>query len=397
MLSLSLVLALGACSRPSGTATTTSAGNEPVPPTNVEDACHEIRSGYGQDGTVPIKTEIVVEHLEVPWSIAFLPNKDMIVSERSGKLRLVKGGALVPEPIANVPTSADKESGLLGIALHPKFEENGFLYAYYTVKKGGRPVNQIARYVLERDGSRTREAKVIFDDIPAESRHDGGRMKFGGDGMLYVGTGDAGEPGISQDPKNPGGKLLRLTPDGATPPDNPIPGSPAYLLGIRNLQAFDRLDDGRIVLADHGPSGEMGRKGHDEVSIADRGANLGWPGTWGCERRANVVTPLVVWDDASPPGGGVLYRGDAIPAWKGSFLVGSLKGEHLARIAFDPARRRATMQEVYLRGPRGKGGYGRLRDVVTGPDGAVYVTTSNCDGRGECPVGKDAILKITGP
>lgn len=387
---LAIAIALVACSRPSGTATTTSAKNEAVPRTDVEDACHLIEEGFGPDGTTAIRVEKVVEGLVVPWSIAFLPNRDMLVSERPGRIRHVKDGVLEPRPIANVPVLSQKESGLLGLALHPKFADNGQLFVYYTAKKGDGKVNRIARYTLDPSTLAVRETKVIFDGIAAETRHDGGRLRFGADGMLYVGTGDAGEPKRSQDVKNPAGKLLRLTPDGSIPDDNPIPKSPAFLLGIRNVQAFDWLDDGRIILADHGPSGDLRRSGHDEVSIAPRGANLGWPGTWGCERKEGVVTPILVFREATPPGGGVLYRGDAIPAWKGSFLVATLASKHLQRIEVDPVKRRVVKNEVYLRDQ-----FGRLRDVVTGPDGAVYVTTSNCDGRGDCPERKDAILRIT--
>lgn len=386
-----------ACSRPSGTATTTSAGNEPISQAQAqaqaEPPCHLVKDGYGPAGTVRLTVTRVVTGLVVPWSIAFLPGGDLLVSERAGRIRLVRDRKLASLPVATVAAATEDEGGLLGLALHPAFPENKTFFAYYTAKRDdGSKVNRIARYVLE--GDRAREDRIVYDGIPAAQYHDGGRIRFGADGMLYAGTGDSRSPDLAQDPKSPAGKLLRLTPDGAIPKDNPRPGSPAFLTGIRNLEAFDWLDDGRIVLADHGPSGELGRRGHDEVSVAGKGGDLGWPGAWACERKRGVVTPMIVFEDAMPPGGGVLYRGDAIPAFKGSFVVGTLGSKHLHRFVLDPKAPRVVSHEVYFEGDP-PSGLGRLRDVVTGPDGALWVTTSNCDGRGTCPPTKDAVLRIT--
>lgn len=395
-----VLLAMLGCSKPSGNPTTTSAGNEPVPPSAPanEAACHLVEDGFGPDGSARVRAQVVAEGLEVPWSIAFLPgSRDMLVTERPGRIRLVRRGALAPQPVATVAVTSEAEGGLLGLVLHPEFAQNRAFYVYYTAKKGDRTVNRVARWMLDdpqANAPRAREDRIVFDDIPAAQFHDGGRMRFGGDGMLYVGTGDARTPELSQDWASPAGKLLRLTDTGAIPPDNPRPGSPALLVGIRNLQAFDWLDDGRLVLADHGPSGEMGRRGHDEVSVASSGQNLGWPGTWSCERKRDVVTPRLVFAEATPPGGATFYRGDAIPEWTNSFLFATLESRHLHRVVLDREGRRVTKHEVYFRGERPRG-FGRLRDAVTGPDGAVYVTTSNCDGRGECPPSKDAVLRVT--
>jgi glucose/arabinose dehydrogenase len=240
------------------------------------------------------------------------------------------------------------------------------------------------------------EDRVLVDNIPATRKHDGGRLRFGADEMLYVGTGDAANPNLSQDSKSFAGKLLRLTDDGAIPADNPVPGSPAFLLGVRNLQAFDWLDDGRLVLADHGPSGELGRYGHDELNVAKAGDNLGWPNTWRCDTAEGVDTPLLVFENATPPGGGLFYRGDEIPQWRNSFLVGTLASKHLHRFVLAEDGRSVAQHEVYFEGERRPEGFGRLRDVIAGPDGAIYVTTSNCDGRGICPREKDVVLRITG-
>ena len=385
---LVVVVLAGGCSRPSGSATTTSAGNEPIPPAppTGEPSCHLVEEGFGPAGTAPVRKEIVASGLDVPWSIAFLPGGgggDFLVTERPGRIRLVRGGALVPEPVATVRVNSEGESGLLGMVLHPRFAETRQLFLYYTASKGEQKVNRVARWVLDeaKPVPHAREERILLDDIPAASRHDGGRLRFGSDGMLYAATGDAAEPDLSQDRASTAGKILRLHPDGAAAPEK-------IVSGVRNVQAFDWLPDGRFAIADHGPSGERGRRGHDEISIARSGDNLGWPGTWGCERKAGVVTPLLVTRSAMPPGGATFYRGDAIPGWKNSFLVATLESKHLHRFVFDLAGRRVTQHEVYFPGDR-------LRDVVTGPDGAVYMTTSNCDGRGDCPANKDVVVRIT--
>lgn len=384
-----------ACSRSTPTSqgtTTTSA----TPST-----CQLVESDYGPAGEVPVEVEVIVQGLEVPWGIAYLPNGDALVTERPGRVRYVSGmmaggGALVAEPVANVPvTSKTHEGGLLGIALHPRFAQTRMFYVYYTADADGRVMNRIARYVLAPDGRSAREDRIVFDGIPAARYHNGGRLKFGADGMLYASTGDARTEELAQGLDSPAGKLLRMTREGVVPPDNPIRGNALYLSGIRNCEAFDWLDDGRVVLADHGPSGELPklRHGGDEIDVARAGDNLGWPDAWRCESKPGVVPPVLAWKEAVPPGGGVFYRGDLVPAWKNSFLVGTLRSKHLHRVVLTPDGSRVAHHEVYFEGDPPKG-YGRLREVVTGPDGAVYVTTSNCDGDGSCPAAGDAILRI---
>lgn len=356
--------------------------------------CTLVEGGWGPAGDVPIRVERVASGLAVPWGLAFLPGGDVLVTERPGRIRLLRGGKLEPAPVATIAVGERGEGGLLGIAADPRFGENRRFYVYYTAQSGGRSVNRLVRWVLAPGGRSAREDKVLLDGIAAERYHDGGRIRFGPDGMLYVGTGDAGKPQRSQDRGGPNGKLLRVTTDGAPAPGNPDPASPVFLLGLRNVEAFDWLDDGRLVVADHGPSGELGRSGHDEISVARAGANLGWPDIYGCEAREGLVSPLLAFRTAMPPGGGSVYRGDAIPAWKGSFLVGTLGSRHLHRVLLSQDGRLAR-HETYLLGDP-PAGLGRLREVQQGPDGALWVTTSNCDGRGTCPAEKDVVVRIVG-
>lgn len=362
-----------------------------APPRSNE--CSLVESGFGSPGTVKIRVEEVVNGLEAPWGIAFLPNDDLLVTERSGRIRIVKNGQLQSTPLTEVPATDEGEGGLLGIALHPNFADNRWFYVYYTTLKGGSPVNRVVRWQMAEDGQSASSDRVIIDDIPVAQYHNGGRIRFGSDGMLYVGTGDARQPSVSQDPKNLAGKILRLTPDGEIPTDNPFPGNPAYILGIRNTQGFDWLNASTMWVTDHGPSGELGLRGLDEVNIAKAGDNLGWSEISGCNGKAGLIRPLLTWRNATPPGGAAVYTGTAIPEWQGSLMIGTLGSTHLQRVAIAPSGQ-LLLHEVYLQGEAPEG-YGRLREVIMGNDNELYVTTSNCDGRGDCPPEGDKILRIT--
>ena len=358
--------------------------------------CLFVREGDGPDGTLPVRAQTVVSGLEVPWALAFLPDDGFLVSERPGRVRLFRGGKLREAPVISFPPAGTAEGGLMGLALHPDFASNRWLYLYRTVAPGsGEKASSVERWKLSEDLSAASLDRVIVDRIDAALYHDGGRIRFGPDGMLYVGTGDATHPERAQDPGSLNGKLLRLTPEGEAPTDNPFPASPVFLSGIRNCEGFDWKEPSLLYVVDHGPSGELGgRTGHDEVNLAKPGDNLGWPTIWGCERRQAMVSPLLTWQMAVPPGGAALYTGDAIPAWRGSLLVGVLGAKHLHRVIFDPLHpERVLGHEVYFRGDPPKG-LGRLREVVMGPGGALYVTTSNCDGRGSCPREKDQVVRI---
>jgi glucose/arabinose dehydrogenase len=211
--------------------------------------------------------------------------------------------------------------------------------------------------------------------------------------MLYVGTGDASVPDLSQDPNSLGGKILRLTSDGDIPDDNPFGENPVFITGLRNTQGFDWVNDTTLWVTDHGPSGELGRRGQDKVSVATAGDNLGWPTLQGCDAGEGLISPALIWREAVPPGGAAIYTGNAIPEWQGDLIIGTLGSEHLHRVSFDSdAPYRVQTHEVYF---GGASGLGRIREVVMSPDGELYITTSNCDGRGVCPAEGDRILRIT--
>ncbi|WPB78325.1 PQQ-dependent sugar dehydrogenase [Archangium violaceum] len=352
--------------------------------------CILVEDDFGPNGTVPITVDVVAEGLEVPWGIAWLPGGDALVTERPGRIRLLRNGALQPTPVATVKISSAGESGLLGIAAHPSFASNRQFYIYVTTDEGGPTQNRVERWTLSEDHTSATVDRVIFGNIPAAKYHDGGRIRFGPDGMLYVGTGDSREPDNSQNVDTPSGKLLRLTPEGEVPGDNPFPGKPAFLTGVRNTQGFDWKDRDTLYFTDHGPSGDTLRRGHDEVSVVRKGNNLGWPTIYSCESGEGFITPSLTWESAAPPGGAAIYTGDAIPEWKGSLLIGTLGSRHLHRVVFSQENPLQVAQhEVYLRNE-----WGRLRETIMGPDGHLYVTTSNCDSRGDCTARKDVILRI---
>lgn len=356
-------------------------------PSPAAPGCVEL-ADQGPKGSTKLRADVVVSGLEVPWSLAFLGNGDLLVSERPGRVRLVHARALVDAPVLTLPVRSQSEAGLLGIAVKGRA-----LYLYVSVDEGGATRNRVERWTLSEDARSATRDRTIFAGIAGAAFHDGGRLRFGPDGMLYVATGDARDPDSAQRRSGPNGKLLRLTPEGAIPEDNPFAGEATFLWGIRNLQAFDWLDERTLVLADHGPSGELGRTGHDELDLARAGDDLGWPTIFGCQAKAGMVSPMVTWTNAVPPGGGAIVRGDAIPGWKGSFVLASLGARALHRFVL--AGGTIGAHEVYFEGDP-PAGLGRLRDVVSGPDGALWITTSNCDGRGTCPGTKDAIVRIVG-
>ncbi|MBE9180890.1 PQQ-dependent sugar dehydrogenase [Oculatella sp. LEGE 06141] len=352
--------------------------------------CNLVEQGYGSQGAVNVRVEEVADGLEVPWGIAFLPDGAMLVTERPGRVRLIQDGELRQQPVATLTVSDSGEGGLLGIATHPDFASNRLFYVYYTTDQDGSPVNRVERWQLAEDGVASRD-RIIIDNIPVALYHNGGRIRFGPDGMLYIGTGDARDPDASQDTESLAGKILRLTPDGQVPPDNPFADNPVYITGIRNTQGFDWANSSTLWVTDHGPSGELGRSGHDKVSMAQAGDNLGWPTIYRCESQEGLVTPSIVWQQALPPSGAAIYTGNTIPEWNGSLLITTLRSEHLQRVVFDPQiPGQVQSHEVYLQGE-----HGRLREAIMGPDGELYVTTSNCDGRGSCPSDQDKILRIT--
>ena len=364
-----------------------SIGCEPLPPRAADSA---------RASGPPPGVDTIASGLDVPWAVAFAPDGRMFVSERIGRIRVVENGTLRRQPWATIEVAARGESGLMGLAVAPDFATSRAVYTVATVEKGDVLVNQVLR--LTDEGGNAGQPTVVLDDIPAAAFHAGDAIAFGPDGMLYVATGDAREPALAQDTTSLAGKLLRLRPDGTVPDDNPVRGSPIYARGLRNTQgiAWD-AGSGQLIATDHGPSGfpnERFRQNRDELNAIPSGANLGWPTVAGSSRDRRFVPPIVDWSDPGiAPAGVAVYTGPHA-AWSGSVFVAALKGEQLRRVTLvrDSTARagwRAVSDE-----PLFARQFGRLRAVAMGPDGMVYFTTSNRDGRGSPRANDDHVLRL---
>jgi glucose/arabinose dehydrogenase len=328
-------------------------------------------------GPVEVETSVIASGLEAPWGLAFLPEGDALgealVSERDSYRILSLDSSGNTQEVQRLPADGSGEGGLLGIALSPDYESDGLVYAYYTTASD----NRVVRF---RVGE---EPENILTGIPVESYHNGGRIAFGPDGLLYVGTGDGGRPSNSQDLNSLGGKILRITPDGDVPSSNPFPGSPVYSYGHRNVQGLAWDAQGRLYAS------EFGQNTYDEVNRIEPGGNYGWPEVEGEGGEPAYIDPISTFSttEASPSGAAILING-AIPQWEDNFFMAGLRGQTLWRLALGP-NGTVTEREKLLQNRAG-----RLRDVAQAPDGSLWVLTSNRDGRGTPSFGDDRILRL---
>ena len=338
--------------------------------------------------------------LEAVWSMQFAPDGRLFLTEKPGRVRVVSAaGELDPTPWAVIPVvEPGGEGGLMGLALHPAFPKEPYVYVMYTGYKNGARVNRVTRF-REVNGRGTGEQPIV-DDLAAALNHNGGRLIFGSDRMLYVSAGDAYHPMLAQDRTSRAGAILRVTPEGRVPTDNPWPDQPAWAHGLRNPNGLAfHPQTGTLYAGDHGPTSEWGPPrimDRDELNLIRKGANYGWPLVVGAARQAGLEDPLLSWMPSTPPGALVFYDAALMPALRGNLFYSSLAGEALLRIRFDDAAtgKIASVERWFNTGPRGRSSYGRLRALAVGPDGAMYVGTSNRDGRGQARSGDDRILRI---
>jgi glucose/arabinose dehydrogenase len=338
----------------------------PAPRATAPAATAPASAAPSTDGGTPDLSdpETVATGLEVPWGVAFLPDGSALVAERdSGHVLRVRTGGGKPERVFTVPgVAADGEGGLLGLAVAADYARTRWVYAYHTAADD----NRIVRFKLGGGAP-----EVIFDGIDKAGIHNGGRIAFGPDKMLYVGTGDAGDGSASQDAGDTNGKILRLTPEGRPAPGNPKAGSPVWSLGHRNVQGLAWAADGTMYGI------EFGQNRLDEVNKIEPGGNYGWPEVEGKGGDGDYVDPIVTWstDEASPSGAAI--AGDTL-------YVAALRGQRLWTVPLDGGEPKAEFS----------GRYGRLRTVAVAPDGALWLTTSNTDGRGDVQDGDDRILRF---
>ncbi|MER7167875.1 PQQ-dependent sugar dehydrogenase [Micromonospora sp. NPDC000207] len=353
---------------------TTACGNGDGDGTGPPPATEPTATPTGTPGSSPSGTpdlsagQEMARGVDVPWGLTFLPDGDALVAERgSGRVLRVPAGGGTPQQVTEVPgVSAAGEGGLLGLAVSPDHASDNLVYAYFTAADD----NRIVRFRL--DGG---DPEVVFSGIAKATYHNGGRIAFGPDGMLYAGTGDAGDTARSQDPADPAGKILRLTPEGEPAPGNPTAGSPVYSLGHRNVQGLAWDAEGRLFAT------EFGQNDVDEINLIRPGGNYGWPEVEGegDTDGGRYINPLLTWQvrEASPSGMAITGNTAYVAALRGERLwVVPLDGEQLG----EPS---AQLTD-----------HGRLRTVEVAPDGALWVTTSNTDGRGDVRDGDDRILRF---
>ena len=335
-----------------------------------------------------VKVETVAEDLEIPWAISFAPDGRIFFTERVGSLRVIEDGKLNSEPVIILDVGKG-EGGLLGLALDPNFEENHYLYLYYTYSELLSTYNKVVRFT-ENDNKLSDEM-VLIDKIPGASWHDGGRIKFGPDEKLYITTGDAGNADSSQDLGSPSGKILRINSDGSIPEDNPFKDSPVYSLGHRNPQGLDWDNSGKLVSSEHGPSGDRGgARAHDEVNVIESGKNYGWPKVIGGESDPQFIDPIIhTGDETWAPSGASFYKSENIPEWTNNYFIATLRGNHLRMLNLDLEKNEVISSDALFEKT-----FGRLRDASMGPDGNLYLLTSNQDGRGSPAENDDRILRI---
>lgn len=324
--------------------------------------------------------EIIAEGLQAPRSIDISKDGRIFVSEKRGSIRVVDNGTLLTEPVGDIKAENIGDAGLLSLTLHPNFTQNHLFYVYYTYSNSTGLFNKVL--MLTESNNRIIDSKTILDGIPGDEYRDGGRIKFGPDGKLYVSTGDASIPELSQDLDSLAGKILRTNEDGTIPQDNPFSNSPVYAYGFRNVQGLAWAPNSGALY-----SSDQGGAGNDEINLISPGKNYGWPHEEcnSSDDDDNRYTPPVLCFNPSLEPSGIAFAFSNKLGYQNHLIVATLKGSHLRDIDFDSGSQNTILV-----------GYGRIIDLVESEDGSIFVLTSNTDGRALPQQGDDKILRLTG-
>jgi len=318
---------------------------------------------------------ILAENLDKPRAIA-VSNDRIFVTEKDGMIKVIQNNTLLESPLATLRGADVFDGGLLGIALHPNFSTNHYMYVFLTYEEDDNLWNKILK--ITESENKLQNAETILDKIPGSSFTNGGFMKFGPDEKLYVGTGTISDAShLPQDLDSLSGKILRLNDDGTIPDDNPFSNSPVYSLGHRNPQGMTWDDDGNLFVAEFGPDK------NDEINLIQAGKNYGWPEEQ-CSGDKDFEDAFLCYDPSIEPGGILFYSGDSLD-FESPFILASMRAANLYQLDFEEG---LSSQKSIL------SGIGRVRDVVQGPDGSLYVITSNTDGKGFPDSMDDKLLRI---
>jgi glucose/arabinose dehydrogenase len=319
--------------------------------------------------------EILAENLENPRSMAFADDR-IFVTQKNGQIRVVYQNELLDEPLATLRPANVFDGGLLGITTHPEFNENHFLYVFLTYEEDNVLWNKILK--ITESENKLKDAETIFDKIPGSVFTNGGFLKFGPDGKLYVGTGTVSDAShLPQDLDSFAGKILRLNDDGTIPNDNPYSNSPVFSIGFRNPQGMAWDKAGSLYVADLGPDK------NDEINIIKAGKNYGWPDQE-CLGNEKFEGAIMCYDPGIEPGGILFYYGNTVQL-EHAFVMTSLRASNLYQLDLNDGLK---SQKSIL------SGVGRIRDVIEGPEGSLYVITSNTDGKGFPDKMDDRLLRI---
>lgn len=348
-------------------------------------ACNtiNIKAKTNSSRQFPYEIEVIAENLYVPWAMDISNEDKLYFTERSGAIRIIENGKLLLQPLSTLPAPfvSEGEGGLMGIAIDPSYSQNHYMYVMHSYAEGNRIYNRVVRLV--ESNNRLSIDRVLLDKIPGGRIHNGGRLKIGPDKKLYITTGDAGNPALAQDSSSTAGKILRIELDGSIPKDNPISNSPVYSLGHRNPQGLAWNSRNVLYASEHGQTA------HDEINIIKPGANYGWPLVQGDETSTQVVTqkPLIHSGEVTWAPSGITFVNQG--PWQGKLLVACLRAQQLLAISLNRNGTVVSNVESWF-----KNEYGRLRDVIQGRDGSIYLTTSNRDGRGNPRIADDKIIRL---
>lgn len=329
----------------------------------------------------------VISDLYVPWSIVFPTNDSMYIAQRSGEIVHYKNYQKQADFYKFSEISATNEEGLMGMVLDPDYPNSPYIYASLAYEEDNQMFVKVVK--LNDVNNQGNDIQILLDKIPAAKFHAGSRLRFGPDQKLYITTGDATKKEIAQDLNSLGGKILRMNKDGSIPEDNPFDNSYIYSYGHRNPQGidFDPIS-GVLFSTEHGPSLFDGAAGGDEVNRILPGKDYGWPKVSHTQSTPEAINPLLVFTPAVAPASGVFYNGDKYPNLKNAFLFGGLRGEGIFVVYLDNTRTKVKSYEKLNIAE------GRIRDIAISPDGYIYFSTSNRDGRGTANDKSDQIIKL---